>query len=363
MRKQGLWQGALLVLSGFNCLLRTAIHLRSCSSLLLTPPSQSSLILHYVHQGAAGLRSVAERHTAVATAGAVVASSGKQDPQLSPTIEATHYVASVGSLTVPADVSAHRRKAFPSVLAVTEWPQERTKAEALGLAASACDALVFVVNPTEEASVRFFVEHVAIVPDRVPVIVVASVRPLADDAAKAALVALQDMCDASGASHALGLDLFMWRPMVRRSSSDPRRRCFCLMRASSLEQGKADMSVNVFAFLRNYSARPSSNNPDTPSRRWRHGVIGTLLDYAPALLVGGAVVGAAATAAYIASTSERRSWARDALSRVLASFTAAVASVPGRSTAAPIVASASAVGSGGGGWLSGVMAARAPPSR
>ena len=299
------------------------------------------------------------------TTGAAVASQGKQDPELSPTIEATHYVASVSSLDPPAtaEMSAHRRNAMPSVLAVTEWPQDRTKAEALGLAAGACDALVFVVNPNDESSVRFFVEHVAIVPDRVPVVVVASVRPLTDDAAKAALVALQDMCDSSGAGaapHALGLEFFMWRPMVRRRSSELRTWWCCLMRASSLEQAKPEISADVFSYLRRYSARPSFNNPDTPSRRWRHGVIGTLLDYAPALLVGGAVVGAAVTAAYIASTRERRGWARDALSRLLAG---AVASVPGRSAAAPIAASASVAGSGGGGWLSRVMAARAPSSR
>ena len=101
---------------------------------------------------------MAERQTSRAAGGGAFGAS-----ELSPTVVPTHYVAAWDTQGDDEDAKAAKARgpsALPAVLVITEWPAERTKAEALSLAPGACDALLFVVNPADGESMRFFAEHV-----------------------------------------------------------------------------------------------------------------------------------------------------------------------------------------------------------
>lgn len=187
----------------------------------LRVPSQSSLILHFIHNGPSGLLAVAERQTRAA-AGAADAPA-----ELSPTLEPTHYVAGCARQQANDADEASRptvaAAALPSVLAITEWPAERTKAEALGTAAGACDFLVFVVDQSDEGSMSFFSDHVQLVPDGVPVLVVASQRAVPRNMLQRSSEALKELCcekdDKASGPPPLGLEVFSFRPSVRGGSA------------------------------------------------------------------------------------------------------------------------------------------------
>lgn len=155
-----------------------------------------------------GLCGVAERQTRAA------AGAADAPVELSPTLEPAHYVVGWAQHEVaPIEASEAERAAHPSVLAVTEWPAERTKAEALGTAAGACDFLVFVVDPSDEESMSFFSDHVQLVHDGVPVAVVASKRPHPRNSDQQSSEALKELCSRG----MLDVEVFPFAPKVSTS--------------------------------------------------------------------------------------------------------------------------------------------------
>jgi hypothetical protein len=131
---------------------------------------QSSVILHYIQGGAAGLRDARERHTRLARGnGDDRTTSGP--PELRPTHFPAHYVFLPGSPPPGPPSAIPFASLLPDTLVITEWPADNVSA-ALAAATDECDALLFVVNPSSESSVSYFCEHVCAVPDGVPVSVV-----------------------------------------------------------------------------------------------------------------------------------------------------------------------------------------------
>lgn len=150
-------------------------------------PLQSSVILHFICQGRAGLedhiRGVQEQAASAASGGA-----GAVPPRRgpAPTLQPTHYVAPppsqedsaepgvrVAPLTDPERI--RKEAALPDSLVITEWPADALET-AMEAAATQADAVLVVVALTRE-SLDYAKEAVEAIPDRVPCVVVRTQAP------------------------------------------------------------------------------------------------------------------------------------------------------------------------------------------
>lgn len=148
---------------------------------------KSSVILHFICQGRAGLedhiRGVQEQAASAASGGAD-AVPPRRGP--APTLQPTHYVAPppsqedsaepgvrVAPLTDPERI--RKEAALPDSLIITEWPADALET-AMEAAVTQADAVLVVVALTRE-SLDYAKEAVEAIPDRVPCVVVRTAAP------------------------------------------------------------------------------------------------------------------------------------------------------------------------------------------
>ncbi|RYG43045.1 hypothetical protein EON68_01005 [archaeon] len=185
----------------------------------------------------------------------------------------------------------------------------------------ACDAMVFVVNVGQEASIEYFRRSVEKVPNHVPCVVVVTPHESRSDALLAGFETLKRVCSSAesvdllaplegeGAASAGASTVASSSGSARlpgTSAADlPTRTCGLNLPLFDFKPtNRTDKSYEIFRYVSLLSVTPDMDNPATAARRASSSWSPSLA----AVLLGGLVVAAAAaTAAYFGNRTVRES--------------------------------------------------------